>query len=661
MTRTFRIAAAACFSAIGITLSATTPAQSSLDDAPERTAATHPMDALTADEIRRVVEILRSAGRVEAGAKYATLTLREDDKAAVRAWRPGQAFARRAFAVVMQQGAVYEAIVDLGTSEVASWRAIEGVQPRLLRSEMDINAVLWESEDWQAAMARRGYDRDSKTFCAPLSPGPALPRELAERRVLYSSCFDVTDENAFAFGRPIEGLMAVVDVGNKQVLSVVDLGVVPMPSDSATLRYEDSARYRPRPEPVEIVAPDASNVRFEGALIHWDNWNFHLRVDQRVGPVVSLVTYDDGGTKRDVLYQAAVSEMFVPYMDPDPTWSWKAYMDVGEYGFGLFASRLHPGTDCPASAHFLDQTIADDDGEPLLLASSVCVFERATGDPLWRHTGDNSSESRANVELVVRMAPVLGNYDYIVDYVFNRAGEIEIRVGAAGINAVKAVAAQSLADPTASDDTAHGTLIAKGLIGINHDHFISFRLDLDVDGTRNRAVFDEVTPRALPSGNPRRSLWTITPHTIAAAGPVMHETHAGYVRIESSQRRNAVGSPTGYQLYSGHTTSSVLSPEDPIQARAEWSRHPTWLSRYVADELHASGPYPNQNSATDGLMKWTQPRQNIDGEDLVLWHNIGFRHVTRAEDWPAMPAVWHSFRLRPFNFFDRSPAMDVPR
>jgi primary-amine oxidase len=59
------------------------------------------------------------------------------------------------------------------------------------------------------------------------------------------------------------------------------------------------------------------------------------------------------------------------------------------------------------------------------------------------------------------------------------------------------------------------------------------------------------------------------------------------------------------------------------------------------------------------LTKWTAARQNLDGEDLVLWYNTGFRHITRAEDWPAMPAVWHSFRLRPFNFFDQSPAMDI--
>ena len=36
-------------------------------------------------------------------------------------------------------------------------------------------------------------------------------------------------------------------------------------------------------------------------------------------------------------------------------------------------------------------------------------------------------------------------------------------------------------------------------------------------------------------------------------------------------------------------------------------------------------------------------------------------HLTRAEDVPVMPMVWHSFKLRPFNFFDRNPALDLRR
>jgi primary-amine oxidase len=621
----------------------------------------HPMDALAADEIRRTVQILRSAGRADASTKFATLTLHEADKEIVRGWQPGQPFTRRAFVVAVHQGRVYEGVVDLGRGAVDGWREVEGVQTRVLLAETNVNHLLWEHDDWRAAMDRRGYDQDSAIFCAPLSPGPALPREIADRRILYSTCFDLSDEHAVPFGRPIEGLMAAVDVGNQEVLSVTDLGVVSLPTAPASLRYEDSSRYRAPARPVHAATPRGSNVQISGSQVRWDNWSFHLRIDQRVGPILSRLTYDDRGEQRDVLYQLFASEMYVPYMDPAATWSWRAYMDVGEYGFGLLASRLLPGSDCPATAHFLDQTVADDDGEPLVLADSVCIFERPTGDPLWRHAAEQNHESRADIELVVRTAPVIGNYDYIIDYVFNRAGEIEVRAGATGINAVKAVAAQTLVDETAPSDTAYGTLVGSGLSGIHHDHYISFRVDMDVDGTGNRAVFDRVTPQTLRRGNPRRSLWTITPHTVATAGPLPHAGHDGFLRIESMDRRNAMGYPTSYQLYPGHTATSVLSADDPIQARAEWSRHAIWLSRYARDELYASGPYPNQNASGDGLMRWTRARQNIEGEDLVLWYNIGFRHVTRAEDWPVLPTVWHSFRLRPFNFFDQSPAMDIPR
>jgi len=619
----------------------------------------HPMDALTADEIRATRRILEESGRLADAAFFPAITLQENDKASVLAWRAGMPFTRQAFAVVFQDSAVFETVVDLDNANVVSWQEIPDIEPRILGHEFDVVPILWQDARWRDAMALRGYDSAEDVFCMPLTTGPVLPAEYAGHRLLYANCLDVTEENLMAFGRPISGLMGIVDLESREVLDVIDLGVIPQTTDRPSLDYELSSRYRTDAKPVEIVAPEGSNITIDGSEITWDNWRFHLRTDQRVGPVISLVTYDDEGERRPIAYQMAASEMFVPYMDPTPTWSWRAYMDIGEYGFGLSLSPLVAGADCPASAHFLNQVIADDSGAPLVLENSVCIFERPTGGPLWRHVENGALVSRPAVELVVRMAPVVGNYDYLIDFAFSKAGDIDIRAGAAGIDAVKAVAAQSLADLSAEEDTAYGTMIGSGLVGVNHDHFIAFRVDLDIDGPVNSARFDHVRTQQLPEDNLRRSLWTVEEETVTQEGALAQHLGEGYLRIISDERTNRLGYATGYQLYPGHNALSILAPDEPLQERAAWSAKPAWLTRYAGDELYASGDYPNQNPAVTGLAQWAGDGDSIEKEDLVLWYTLGFRHITRAEDWPGMPTLWHSFRLRPFNFFGGSPVMDV--
>jgi len=117
-------------------------------------------------------------------------------------------------------------------------------------------------------------------------------------------------------------------------------------------------------------------------------------------------------------------------------------------------------------------TMPQDDGEPIQLPNAICLFERSIGDPAWRHyelvglSGRNPKPpaGRPASELVVRSAAALGNYDYVVDYVFHQDGSIRIAVGATGVDATKGVASQSMKDATAAVDTRHGTLIAAGLV-----------------------------------------------------------------------------------------------------------------------------------------------------------------------------------------------------
>lgn len=623
----------------------------------------HPLDALTGSEIDRTVAILTAAKQVDAQTRYPTITLLENSKAEVLKWSPGQPFERRARADYLRGDHLFEADVNLTSGKIDSVTEIKDRQSAILFEEfLGASDVVKKDPRWRAAMAKRGFTTFDNIICAPLTVGPVIDQRYRGLRLLKVPCFDKTGAVNNVYGRPIEGLLAIVDVRKGAVLEVIDEGVVPVPKAIPSEAYDPATSSRKPAKPVEIVSSQGPNFILDGSLVSWDKWNFHLRVDKRLGPVISRISYQDGKEARQVAYEISTAEMFVPYMDPSQTWAYRAYMDIGEYGFGALSSPLKPGSDCPVNAKFLDAVISDDHGKPLTLKNVVCIFERNTGQPLWRHYEffTDSHESRPDVELVVRMAPEVGNYDYLLDYAFNRSGEIEVRVGAYGIIATKGVAARKMDDASGEQDTKYGTLVAPNLVGVNHDHFMSFRVDLDVDGQDNRLVADRFVKRSLP-GNPlRRSLWQVERSIVGTEGALdlMHEPV--WYRVESGRRRNAMGNPTSYQLMPGHSDLSILDPDEPQQQRASFSGAALWVTRYNPDETFAAGRYPNQNSKVEGLPRFVADHQSLANQDLVLWYTVGFRHETRAEDWPVMPELWHSFKIRPFNFFDRNPGLDVP-
>lgn len=625
--------------------------------------ASHPLDALTGAEIDRTVAILTSSKLVDSQTRYPTITLLENPKAEVLKWAPGHPFERRARADYLHGDRLFEADVNLTTGKVDAVKEVKDRQSAILFEEfLGASEVVKKDPRWRAAMAKRGFPSFDNIICAPLTVGPVIDQRYRGLRLLKVPCFDKTGAVNNVYGRAIEGLLAIVDVRKGAVIDVIDEGVVPIPKDVPSEAYDPATSTRKPTKPVQIVSPQGPNFTLNGSVVGWDKWKFHLRVDKRLGPVMSRITWRDGNEDRQVAYQMSTAEMFVPYMDPSQTWAYRAYMDIGEYGFGALSSPLKPGSDCPVDARFLDAVISDDHGKPMTLKNVVCIFERDTGEPLWRHYEffTDSHESRPNVELVVRMAPEVGNYDYLLDYAFNRNGEIEVRVGAYGIIATKGVAAKRIQDASAAADTRYGTLVAPNLVGVNHDHFMSFRVDMDVDGQDNRLVMDKFVKRKLTNNPLRHSLWQVERSVMGTEGVVDSMHDPAWFRVESGERRNAMGNPTSYQLVAGHSDLSILDADEPQQQRASFSENALWVTRYKPDENFAAGPYPNENRNVEGLPRFIADRQPIANQDLVLWYTVGFRHQTRSEDWPVMPEMWHSFKIRPFNYFDRNPGLDVP-
>lgn len=540
-------------------------------------AAEHPMDALSADEIETAIQILKSENLLEEGAAIPMMSLMEMPKADVLAWAPGGAIHRMVFVNVRQNRTVYEADIDLNDKKVLRWVEIPGVQSQQVFADILAGQrAMAAYEPWQEALAERGYDDLDDVSCFPVTPGYFnLPDEQG-RRIGRVYCYDKTFGSAHTFAHPVEGLYGVVNLDTGEVLGIIDTGVVPVSRDDHA--YEEAKiETRPKLRPVRQDVPRGSNIILEDNVVNWQTWSFHMRVERRDGLVLSLIKFRDGELDRSIVYQMHASEMFVPYMDASPGWYFRTFLDTGEYGFGATSTPLVKGVDYPADAVYRDAVLPNASGEPDVSERILCVFERNTGRPLWRHAADRNRvlESRPDVELVVWTIPAIGNYDYVIDYVFTLHGNIRVEVGATGIDAVKGVATQHKDDPTAAVDLSTGELVAPGLVAVWHDHFLSFRVDLDVDGPVNSFETAAIAPRALgPDEGPRRSLYGYERTFADHEGALEHSPYGEVWRVVNEGRKTALGHHPGIHIETGHRTLSTLSADDYAQQRAAFTANP---------------------------------------------------------------------------------------
>src|SRR5260370_2751094 len=344
-----------------------------------------------------------------------------------------------------------------------------------------------------------------------------------------------------------------------------------------------------------------------------------------------------------------LSEISVPYMDPDQSWYWRAYMDSGEYGFGNFLSPLRKGVDCPPYARFLTVTMPQDDGEPIQIPNGMGMLDGSVGDPAGGHyepvggarQNQTPTAGRPASQLVVRSAAAIGNYDYLVDYVFHQDGSIRIAVGATGIDATKGVASQSMKDATAAADTRHGTLIAPGLVAPFHSHYFNFRLDLDVDGTANDFMRERLVQPPLPEGLPRRSLYSVTSEMPASEQAARTRIEPGSPALYHFGNHNvegALGHHPGYMLMpEGSYVHPLIAADDPPVRRNSYLHNQLSLTPYAPAERYAGGRFPMMSDGSDTLGAWTARGRLIPKPHSLSWCPRAFQPLPPIDDSPLIP------------------------
>ena len=169
--------------------------------------------------------------------------------------------------------------------------------------------------------------------------------------------------------------------------------------------------------------------------------------------------------------------------------------------------------------------------------------------------------------------------------------------------------------------------------------------------------------RRVPPESPRRSIWRVRPETARTEDAARYRldfARPALWRVVNPGRTNALGYPVSYAIQARGNALPLLASDDPPLARAGFAEYHLWVTPYDPAERYAAGDYPNQSEpGSQGLPAWTRRQRRVDDTDIVLWYTLGFHHVPSAEDWPVYNLGWHSVTLRPYNFFDRNPAMDL--
>ena len=474
---------------------------------------------------------------------------------------------------------------------------------------------------------------------------------------------DDKNGNHYAFPLPIS---PVVDTVTAKIIRIDGLptgagpeikkwGPVNFPKGNEyTAEYQ---KLRTDIKPLNVVQPQGASFTVTptgetGHVIKWQKWSFRHGFNQREGMVLYDVRYDN----RPLFYRLSLSDMNIPYADPRTPFHRKSAFDLGDTGAGIMANNLKLGCDCLGSIHYLSGLLADDEGEPLPMDNVVCIHEQDAGIG-WKHTNyrtGTAALTRAR-ELVLQSIITVANYEYILAFIFNQAGELTYEVRATGIVSTQPI--------DAGVSVPWGTVVHPGVLASHHQHIFSLRIDPCIDGPHNTILASDVLPMPPRSDlNPHASGYTVLEREITHSSGLDLDTSTNRTyKISNPHSLNPINNlPVAYKIHAPDFQKMLAHPSSFHHRRAEFADHNLYITAYRDGELYAGGKYTNQSRGGQGVRAWANRGDDVVDADVVVWVQFGLQHVTRVEDFPVMPCEILRVRLVPCNFFDKNPALDVP-
>ncbi|GJQ08219.1 hypothetical protein GpartN1_g10.t1 [Galdieria partita] len=639
---------------------------------------THPFDPLSETEISLARKVCLSYPLFPKGRfRFVSFDLKEPSKEEYSHWKHHQfPIVRQASVSILDNTlqTLVQALVNLKKQEIASWKVVEEVQPRIMFDELiEVERIVKKDPKVQFIL-KKFYHFDNMNLVIADGWGIGNDGENWEQSRRLVQVFlwcrvDEKDDNLYA--HPIEGFTPIVDLNlmeivyytlNENLVSPISMEKYPY-----TVRQIGKENLRKNIRPLYINQPKGVSFEVNGNVVEWQNWRMHIGFNVREALVLRDIEFKDQGFYRKILHRASLAEMLVPYGDPRAPHNRKVAFDVGEYGLGFCCNSLKLGCDCLGEITYFDAVVHDTLGNPVTIKNAICLHEEDSG-LLWKHSDLRSGdvEVRRGRKLVVSCVATFVNYEYGLYWYFHQDGKIEFTVKHTG------QLFTSSWDMERHGKCPFGTLVAPNVNAQYHQHFYCMRLDFDLDDEDNYVSEVNVVPMSEKSANlyfePKKQKYTFNGIRIEETIFDREEEAqrrvdlecARYWKVSASSRKNRMGYPCSYKIIPQSVSYPIALDHSSIVQRCQFVKNSLWVTPFDELENYPAGDYPNQSVKDHGLAKWTEANRNIRNTDVVVWYSFGITHVPQCEDWPIMPVIEASFSMHPSNFFDHNPTMDVP-
>ncbi|KAL4222454.1 hypothetical protein ACF0H5_018494 [Mactra antiquata] len=413
--------------------------------------------------------------------------------------------------------------------------------------------------------------------------------------------------------------------------------------------------------PPKTYEPRGPRYSITGHRVKWMGWDMEITSDPIRGPAI----FDIHFLRERIAYEISLQDITLLYSAQSNGHGPIVLSDTF-YHVGTYNNPIR-NVDCPARSYVMNTTLFL--VGTVMSEEALCIFEADGQTPLWRH-GDKGLTDHY---LVIRAALNLGNYDYIVEWNFHLDGSIRTLLTASGY--LYGAFWKNKDTMTSGEDSfsPFGYRLGKYLQGPIHDHTYTFKVDLDVLGSKNS--LETMTWKAGSSNevfqnylNISRPLYFLFNDTRYVTSEIL-DTETSFITdpknpkfwtVVNEEKRNKWGSKRGYRIIPQTMFAEIL--HDHVMLKP-WDQ----LKFHVAIcQRKDSEPYAT-NSIYDVTHPDAQPisgfikldNENIRKEDLVILISNKFYHLPTTEDVPITIAAKTSFTLKPFNYFDRTPTFDL--